>query len=49
MKNNNLKFDHKNKTIYVNERLNPPSYNARFLYELKSNYSDYLIVKNYEK
>jgi hypothetical protein len=39
-----LKWDHQNKTIYVTRNLNPPSHNARFLYELKIKYPNYQII-----
>jgi hypothetical protein len=42
-----LKWDHKNKIVYVTRELNPPSHNARFISDLKENYCDYDIVKKY--
>jgi hypothetical protein len=43
-----LKWDHENKIIYVADQLNPPSFNAKFLYELKEKNPEYTIIKKYE-
>ena len=43
-----LKWDHKNKKVYVKRQLNPPSYNSKFLYQLKEENPDYAIIKDYE-
>ena len=44
---NLLKWDHNDKIIYVTQQLNPPSYNAKFLYELKQKNPEYTIIKEY--
>jgi hypothetical protein len=43
-----LNWNHKDKKIYVQRQLNPPSYNSKFLYQLKEENPDYVIIKKYE-
>ena len=48
-KSKNLKWNHTGKVIEVTRQLNPPSFNARFIFELQKENPDYTIIKSYEK
>lgn len=39
-----LRWDHEAKTITMARSLNPPTYNARFIKQLKEDYNDYTVV-----
>lgn len=43
-----LKWNHEEKVIHVTQQLNPPSFNAKFLHELKTENPDYKILKSYQ-
>jgi hypothetical protein len=39
-----VRYDHKNKLIFVQRHLNPPSHHARFVNRLKEEYPEYQVV-----
>jgi hypothetical protein len=42
-----VRYDHKNKLIFVTRELNPPTANARFINHLENENPDYKVVKNW--
>lgn len=41
-----VRYDHKNKLIFITRALNPPTTNARFANYLSNEYPEYKVVKN---
>jgi len=39
-----VRYDHDHKIIYLQEHLNPPTHEARFVKMLKQNYPEYQVV-----